>query len=180
MILHLSHFYIICAIAMYIRVAYILCVTSVCLQLIYIAVSQLNFPTTSRYLQMGFQLPDITCQFAVGLEAATQAIYDAKLEIAEPSTLFKVVEQYTGRNIDFGAFDIAQKNAALASTIREVANERGWLAGWRCLTEACPNCGIHKDLMDDRMFFFDAFLLSSLQLPLRPLPLHPLLLLCFF
>lgn len=111
-------------------------------------VTTLSEPKATKYLQM-FGLCELTCEFSLALDATTRAIYHAELEITEPKALERAIESYTGGALDVDSLSKAQRNACLAFLVREVANEHGWLAGWKCLADACPNGGIHYNLIED-------------------------------
>ena len=94
-------------------------------------------------------LLELNCDFTTGLEAATRGIHDAKQEICDTQQLSQLIEKHTGIKLNCINLSVVDRNAALASTIRHVANMQGWLAGWECLAEACPECGMHGRLMKD-------------------------------
>jgi len=100
----------------------------------------------SRLLKEQSILCGLHADFTMGLEAATRAIWNATNEICNPATLSQVIEEYTGTEIE-----VVNANHKLASLIREVANEHGWLAGWKCFASTCPDSGMHKELIDDGM-----------------------------
>jgi hypothetical protein len=102
----------------------------------------------ARYLEM-FSLCELTCDFSLALDATTRAIQKAELEICEPKALSRTIERYTGGTLNIAALPKVQQNLCLAFLVREVANEHGWLEGWKCLAEACPGSGIHHNLMED-------------------------------
>ena len=61
----------------------------------------------------------------------------------------KVFQEYTGTTIDFSSHWNVQLNLALTRLVRVIANEHGWLEGWKALAMACPDCGMHDQLMQD-------------------------------
>jgi len=107
----------------------------------------LSSVAASRLLKEQSTLCGLHADFTMGLEAATRAIWNAANEICNPATLSQVIKEYTGRKIN-----VANVNHTLASLIREVANEHGWLAGWKCFASTCPDSGMHKELIDDGMY----------------------------
>ncbi|KAJ5902901.1 hypothetical protein N7495_003429 [Penicillium taxi] len=110
----------------------------------------------ARYLQM-FSLSELTCEFSLALDATTRAIHHAELEICEPKALARAIERYTGGTMDIDSLPKASRNSCLAFLAREVANEHGWLEGWKCLAEACPNSGIHHNLLEDVSLGVDVY-----------------------
>jgi hypothetical protein len=103
----------------------------------------------AQSLRTPFNLPDIRSEFSVGLNAAIQAIRQAKNEISQPENLSAAINKYTGSNHNLDNLKVSDKNYALAFLVGEVASERGWLAGWKCLADACPDAGIHEELLED-------------------------------
>ncbi|KAJ0425152.1 hypothetical protein BJY00DRAFT_308479 [Aspergillus carlsbadensis] len=103
-------------------------------------------------------IPDLECDFSTELDAATRAIRDAtEQEIAEPKALAKTFALYTGGVLPIDTLAVSHRNAVLASLVREAANEAGWLAGWICLAQACPQSGIHPQLLDDVCLGVDVY-----------------------
>ncbi|KAF4629811.1 hypothetical protein G7Y89_g8336 [Cudoniella acicularis] len=104
--------------------------------------------TIARFLDKDFDFRQIEAQkpedkFPVAIDAATRAIKAAKLEISQVHDLARIIDHYTRRKMHFSGWSIAEKNAALASLIREVANEYG-----KCLALADPNSGMYDMLME--------------------------------
>lgn len=104
---------------------------------------------TERLLRMDFGIHPLTCDFSIALDATTRAIQHADLDISPTNALSDVVKKHVGRDLDVQGMTVAQKNACLASLVRDVANECGWLAGWTCLAQACPDSGMHNTLLED-------------------------------
>jgi hypothetical protein len=109
----------------------------------------LSKPRVARLWQMEFGLCEMECEFSITLDATTRAIRDAELEIAQPKAFPMAIEAQMGGIVDLSALSIAARSALLASLVREVANEKGWLAGWKCLAQASPDSGIHNALLED-------------------------------
>ncbi|KAL4950528.1 hypothetical protein BDW69DRAFT_187280 [Aspergillus filifer] len=66
----------------------------------------------------------------------------------------KCVDTATGELVGMAQWD---RNVLLASLVREVADEAGWLAGWICLAQACPDSGIHQQLLEDVRLGVDVY-----------------------
>jgi len=109
----------------------------------------LSSAASIAYLNNHSTLPDLTCSFSDGLEAATKAIFHAKLEIPQVHYFCQVIREYADCRLYLAVMLTTERNAALACLVRAVANEHGWLAGWQCLAKACPDSGMHETLMDD-------------------------------
>ncbi|KAL2794804.1 hypothetical protein BJX66DRAFT_337594 [Aspergillus keveii] len=111
-----------------------------------------NLQTSTR------RTPDLQSDFCMGLDATTRAIQQVSdQEIAEPTVLAKTFKLYTGGVLPLDTLVILQRNTLLASLVREAANEAGWLAGWICLAQACPDSGIHPQLLDDVCLGVDVY-----------------------
>lgn len=88
-------------------------------------------------------------EHSLGLDIATTSIFDGQVDISEPKTLAKVVEMYTGADIDYDKLSEKERSASLACLVRDVATEQDWLAGWVCLSRAAPHCGLWARLIED-------------------------------
>jgi hypothetical protein len=109
-------------------------------------------PTKSllmSYEDKDFQLRPLASEHCTGLAIATKAIFHASSEIINQETLQQAVEEHAGIAVSFNSGSISNRNAFLACLVREVATSRGWLAGWHCLAQSFPGCGLHKDMMKD-------------------------------
>lgn len=104
----------------------------------------------------------LDCEFATGLDAATRAIYYAEREVCDSKLLAELVQENSSDKHDIETMSISGRNATLASTTRAVASKSGWFAGWKCLAQACPDCGMHDVLMDDGTFPLDFLRLQEL------------------
>ncbi|MAD83942.1 MAG: hypothetical protein CL912_13350 [Deltaproteobacteria bacterium] len=91
----------------------------------------------------------ITTPFALGLEAALKGIDLMDPAVCPHVQVTKVFQEYTGTTIDFSSHWNVQLNLALTRLVRVIANEHGWLEGWKALAMACPDCGMHDQLMQD-------------------------------
>ena len=91
----------------------------------------------------------ITTPFALGLEAALKAVEFMYPAVCPHVQVTKVFKQYTGTTIDFSTHWDIQLNFALTRLVRVIANEHGWLEGWKARALACPDCGMHDQLMQD-------------------------------
>lgn len=88
-------------------------------------------------------------EHSLGLNIATTAIFEGQVDISEPKTLARVVQEYTGVVIDCSQLPEKDRSALLACLVRDVANEQDWLAGWVCLSRAAPRCGLWARLIED-------------------------------
>lgn len=86
---------------------------------------------------------------AFGLNIATTAIFEGQVDISDPITLSKVVEEYTGTTINFEELSEKERSTSLACLVWDVAAEQDWLAGWVYLSKAAPKCGLWSRLIED-------------------------------
>lgn len=107
----------------------------------------LGVSTGARYSAKVFRLKELEAEHSKGLDAITQAIYKATAESSDPDNLAKAVKARTGVSLNCDRLTGAQRNACLATLVRDVCEEHGWLEGYSCLLEAAPACGLQKKLL---------------------------------
>ncbi|OJJ05877.1 hypothetical protein ASPVEDRAFT_32222 [Aspergillus versicolor CBS 583.65] len=106
---------------------------------------------------------------STGLGIATTAIFEGQVDITDPTTLAKVVQEYTGAIIDYENASQKERSAALADLVRHVAAEKDWLAGWTCLSKAAPSCGLWSRLIEDVSMSVDVYRRVKLNDTARPM-----------
>ncbi|KAH7416731.1 hypothetical protein BKA64DRAFT_739338 [Cadophora sp. MPI-SDFR-AT-0126] len=99
----------------------------------------------------------ITTPFALGLEAALKAVDFGEPAVCSDRQVTKVFKEYTGETIDFSIHFDLELNLAFTRLVRVIANESGWLEGWKALAMACPDCGMHDQLMQNVATGIDVF-----------------------
>lgn len=62
---------------------------------------------------------------STGLDIVTTAIFEGQVDIADPTTLAKAVQEYTGAAVDYGQVSEKERSASLAGLVRHVAVEQG-------------------------------------------------------
>lgn len=120
-------------------------------------------------------LVTLTINFAVGLEAATKAIYHAEQEIFTPEQSSNVY-QFLNLEPEFKSLYVLyfipppisifedgltlisrerstkDRNQALANFVRTFANKHGWFEGWKSLAASNKEYGMHGEMMKDGTF----------------------------
>ncbi|KAH6672153.1 hypothetical protein B0J14DRAFT_639253 [Halenospora varia] len=102
-----------------------------------------------KYTVQADPLLKLEAEHSRGLDVATKAILEADFGFGDYKALQNATKKYTGTTMAFTVLSNKQKNAHLVALVRRVCEERGWVAGWKCLAEAAPNCGLHKEFMKD-------------------------------
>lgn len=96
-----------------------------------------------------YQLQTLTSEHCTGLEITTRAIFYSISEFTDQETLERAIGEHTGSSTSLNGISTSERNARLACLVRDIANSKGWLAGWHCLAKAAPGCGLHEALMRD-------------------------------
>ncbi|KAF4626052.1 hypothetical protein G7Y89_g12107 [Cudoniella acicularis] len=105
-------------------------------------------------------LSALTCSEPAGLGSYVASIFGYifnRSSKRNPSSLDKAIEKYSDFLVDCNQWTTVERNKCLATLVREVCNTQGWLAGWICLSEAAPRCGLHTSLMEDLATCVDVY-----------------------
>ncbi|KAH6718821.1 hypothetical protein BKA61DRAFT_669165 [Leptodontidium sp. MPI-SDFR-AT-0119] len=91
----------------------------------------------------------MNAKFSSGLDIATRAIFNS----TEEFTVSRNIQERTFVEIGIPStntpLSIGKTNVSLANLVRDACQSYGWLAGWNCLSQAAPDCGLHEQFMED-------------------------------
>ncbi|KAG4443420.1 hypothetical protein IFR05_001099 [Cadophora sp. M221] len=96
-----------------------------------------------------FFLSEMNAEFSSGLDIVTRAIFNSTKEFTVSREPQKPTFAETGTPATNTPSSIRGTNVSLANLVRDACQKDGWLAGWKCLSQVAPDCGLHEQFIKD-------------------------------